>query len=293
MARYYARVVASQSELEREVQSHNATVTRLAEAKQAAEVASHAKTEFLANMSHELRTPLNAIIGFSELMTRETFGPLGDARYHAYAEDVHDSAGHLLAIINDILEVVKAETGKLELAEEVVDLGDILAGAARLYAPRVAKARLSLTIKLPPDLPRLRADSRRVSQVVLNLLSNAVKFSRENGRIEISAAAHPRHGISIAVRDNGIGIARAHLASLTQPFFQVEGSFNRRHAGTGLGLTIVATMMRQHGGTVNFESEFGKGTTARVLFPPQRTLAAGTAFTTWPAVFTAWPGDGP
>ena len=293
MARYYARVVASQSELEREVQSHKATVTRLAEAKQAAETASHAKTEFLANMSHELRTPLNAIIGFSELMSRETFGPLGDARYQAYAEDVHDSAGHLLAIINDILEVVKAEAGAIELAEEVVDLGDVCGAAARLFAPRVAKAGLSLTVDLPAHLPRLRADGRKVSQIVLNLLSNAVKFTPEGGRIEISAAAHPRRGLSIAVRDTGIGIARVHLASLIQPFFQVESAFNRRHAGTGLGLTIVATMMRQHGGTVEFESEVGKGTTARIVFPPQRVLAADAAFAAWPAAFTAWPADGP
>jgi signal transduction histidine kinase len=236
---------------------------------------------------------LNAIIGFSELMSRETFGPLGDARYQAYAEDVHDSAGHLLTIINEILEVVKAEAGKLELVEEVVDLGDVLGAAARLFAPRLAKAGLSLTVNLPPDLPRLRADGRKVSQIVLNLLSNAVKFTREGGRIEMSAAAHPRHGVSIAVRDTGIGIARVHLASLTQPFFQVESAFNRRHAGTGLGLTIVATMMRQHGGTLAFESELGKGTTARVFFPPERVLAADAAFTVWPAMFTAWPADGP
>jgi signal transduction histidine kinase len=293
MARYYARVVASQSELEHEVQSHKATVTRLAEAKHAAEAASRAKSEFLANMSHELRTPLNAIIGFSELMSRETFGPLGDARYQAYAEDVHDSAGHLLAIINDILEVVKAEADDIDLAEEVVDLGDVFAAAARLFAPRVAKAGLLLTVTLPAKLPRLRADGRKVNQIVLNLLSNAVKFTPEGGRIELTAAAHPRRGLSIAVQDTGIGIARSHLASVTAPFFQVEGAFNRRHAGTGLGLTIVATTMHQHGGTVELESEVGKGTTARVIFPPQRVLAADAAFTAWPAVFTAWPADGP
>ncbi|HKW53956.1 MAG TPA: HAMP domain-containing sensor histidine kinase [Stellaceae bacterium] len=293
MARYYARVVASQSELEREVRSHKATVARLAQAKQAAEAASYAKSEFLANMSHELRTPLNAIIGFSELMSRETFGPLGDARYQAYAEDVHDSAGHLLAIINDILEVAKAEAGKLELAEEAVDLGDVLGSVARLFAHRIAKAGLSLSVRLPPNLPHLRADSRKVGQVVMNLLSNAVKFTPAGGRIEISAAADPRHEFAIAVRDTGIGVAQVHLAKLTQPFFQVEGAFSRHHAGTGMGLTIVATLMRQHGGTVKFESELGKGTTVRVIFPPQRILAAGAAFTAWPAVFTAWPPDGP
>jgi signal transduction histidine kinase len=293
MARYYARVVASQSELEREVRSHKATVTRLAQAKQAAEAASHAKSEFVANMSHELRTPLNAIIGFSELMSRETFGPLGDARYQAYAEDVHDSAGHLLAIINDILEVAKADAGKLELAEEAVDLGEVLGSAARLFARRTAKAGLSLSVNLPPDLPRLRADGSKVSQIVQSLLSNAVKFTPAGGRIEMSAAADPRRGLSVTVRDTGIGVAPVHLAKLTQPFFQVEGAFSRHHAGTGMGLTIVATMMRQHGGTVEFESELSKGTTARVVFPPQRILAAGATFTAWPAVFTAWPADGP
>jgi signal transduction histidine kinase len=293
MARYYARIIASQSELEREVRSHKATVTRLAQAKQAAEAANHAKTEFLANMSHELRTPLNAIIGFSELMARETFGPLGDPRYQAYAEDVHDSAGHLLAIIDDILQVAKAEAGKLELADEAIDLGDVLGSAARLFASRVAKAGLSLAVNLPPDLPRLRGDRGKVGQIVMNLLSNAVKFTPPGGRIDISAAADPRRGLSIAVRDTGIGIARDHLPNLTQPFFQVEGAFSRHHMGTGMGLTIVATMMRQHGGRVEFESELGKGTTARVVFPPQRMLAAGVPCTAWPAVFTAWPADGP
>jgi len=293
MARYYARVVASQSELEREVRSHKATVTRLAQAKQAAEAANHAKTEFLANMSHELRTPLNAIIGFSELMARETFGPLGDTRYQAYAEDVHDSAGHLLAIIDDILEVAKAEAGKLELTDDAVDLADVLGSAARVFAPRVAKAGLSLAVNLPPDLPRLRGDRGKVGQIVMNLLSNAVKFTPPGGRIEMAAAADPRRGLSIVVRDTGIGVARVHLPNLTQPFFQVEGAFSRHHMGTGMGLTIVASMMRQHGGTVEFESELGKGTTARVVFPPQRMLAAGAPCTAWPAAFTAWPADSP
>src|SRR5689334_6366265 len=126
----------------------------------------------------------------------------------------------------------------------------------------------------------------------MSLLSNAVKFTPEGGRIEIGAAADPRRGFSIAVRDTGIGVAQVHLAKLTQPFFQVEGAFSRHHAGTGMGLSIVATMMRQHGGTVEFESELGKGTTARVVFPPPRILAAGATSAAWPAVFTAWPPDG-
>ena len=277
MARYYARVVASQSELEREVQSHRATVLRLAEAKHAAEAASHAKSEFLANMSHELRTPLNAIIGFSELMSRQTFGPLGDARYGAYVRDVHDSAGHLLAIITDILEVVKAEAGQLELADEVLDVENVLAAATRLFAPRLAKAGLSLKFVVPRDLPRLRADRRKVIQIVLNLLSNAAKFTPEGGAVELGAWADPQEGLMIAVRDTGIGIAAKHLSLVFQPFFQVESVFKRRHAGTGLGLTLVATMMRQHGGRIELDSEPGKGTTARAVFPPQRIVPAHPA----------------
>ncbi len=276
MAVYYARVVASRSELEREVRSHKATAAALRDVKEAAEAANRAKTDFLATMSHELRTPLNAVIGFSELMVGELHGPLGHESYRSYAKDVCDSGKHLLEIINDILDITKAESGTIELAEDVVDCRDLLIATCRLFRPRIDKAGLTLTLVLPDDLPRLRADSRKLKQIVLNLLTNAVKFTPPGGQVEVSASAEPASGLTIAVRDTGIGIAKADLPRVVQPFVQVDSSLSRRHEGTGLGLPLVVIMLRQHGGTLQLESELGKGTTARAIFPQERLVSAET-----------------
>ena len=237
-----------------------------------AETANRAKSEFLANMSHELRTPLNAIIGFSEVLQTEVFGPLGSARYSSYATDIHNSGSHLLDIINDILDLSKAEAGKLTLDETKVELSVVIGRCLRMLGGKTTSQGVELVSHLPARIPRLYADSRLVSQVVINLLSNAVKFTGEGGRVVISMAAGPNGSWVISVEDSGIGIAAEDLPRIREPFAQVASAFSRRHEGTGLGLPLVEQIMKLHGGSLEIESELGKGTNARVRFPEDRVL---------------------
>ena len=236
-----------------------------------AERANRTKSEFIATMSYELRTPLNAVIGFSEIMVKETFGPLGHRNYTDYAKDIHESGSHLLQIINDILDISKAEASNLTLDEGVVDCRELIAASSRLFRPRLQKSELALDLDLPDRLPLLRADARMIKQIMLNLLANAVKFTPPGGRIEIEAVAEHR-GLVISIRDTGVGIAKADLDRVREPFFQVDSSLSRRHEGTGLGLPLVEIMVRSHGGVFELESEENQGTTARVVLPPERLI---------------------
>jgi signal transduction histidine kinase len=271
MALYQARMLASKSELEREARNHRETTLKLIAAKESAEAADRTKSEFLATMSHELRTPLNAIIGFSEVMLGEGFGPLGSKRYTEYAKDINQSGSHLLEVINDILEIAKAGS-RQTLAEEVVAVADVVNSACRLVAPRAEKAGLSLSVSIPADLPALRGDPRKIKQMLLNLLANAVKFTPKGGRVDVGAAAHPKRGLSIAIEDTGIGIAAENIAHVVRPFFQVDSTLGRRHEGTGLGLSLVDAVIRQHGGALRLDSKPGRGTVATINFPRERLV---------------------
>lgn len=241
-------------------------------AKEEAEAANRAKSEFLATISHELRTPLNAVIGFSEMMISETLGPLGNAQYVSYAKDIFDSGSHLLNIINDILDLSKAEAGRLELSEGEADVAATISAVCRTLRPRAEAADLALTIVEPRDVPLMYCDERKLKQILLNLIGNSIKFTPKGGRIDVVVEAQPRRPLSICVRDSGIGMAEEDLARALQPFVQIDSALNRRHSGTGLGLPLVAAMMELHGGRLVLNSAPGQGTSAVIEFPSDRVL---------------------
>ena len=225
-----------------------------------AEGANKAKSEFLANMSHELRTPLNAINGFSEIMVGEMYGPLGDRRYREYVRDIHASGQHLLALINDILDMSKIEAGKLKLRLEHVHLEDVAEDAVRLMRNRAEAAGLELSADLTWT-PEVEADYRAVKQILLNLLSNAVKFTPRGGRVSIIAELSGER-LKVVVTDTGIGISKADLDRLAKPFEQVESQQAKTTQGTGLGLALTKSLVELHGGQLDISSEPGRGTSA-------------------------------
>ncbi len=240
-------------------------------AKEMAEMASRAKTEFLANMSHELRTPLNAIIGFAEVMHMELLGAIGNQQYRGYIGDIHDSARHLLGLINDILDVAKIEAGRVELSESTIQVKAIFDAVARLIRERSVRAEVRLEMAVAPDLPPLLADERKLKQILINLLSNAVKFTPAGGAIRMAAAPDPASGdLVITVADTGIGIAPADIARVMEPFGQVDNPINRKYRGTGLGLPLTKGLVELHGGSFQLESTPGVGTTVTIRLPARR-----------------------
>jgi len=251
---------------------NRAAYETLRAAKEAAEAASRAKTAFLANISHELRTPLNAIIGFSELMLNGARGPIGNADYRGYLKDIFDAGTDLLRLINEILDLSKAEAGKLELLEDTVDVVSVVRAVTRLVGPKADAAGLTLETNLPDTPPLLFCDRLKVKQILLNLLSNAVKFTEAGGKITVTMGTDPERGLFFAVRDSGIGIAPEDIPRVLQPFVQVDSALNRSHNGTGLGLPLAAAMVELHGGKLAIESEPGQGTTATAFFPAVRIV---------------------
>lgn len=241
-------------------------------AKEQAESASRAKSEFLANMSHELRTPLNAIIGFAELMASGMLDGKGVDGFHAYAGDIRASGAHLLEIINDVLDVARIEAREARLDEEIVRLEHVIGAAVHMMADQAARAGVTLLHDLPASMPDLRADGRAMRQILLNLVSNAVKFTPRGGRVTVGARAEESGTMRLWVADTGIGIARENIAKLMQPFAQLDGPYQRRHRGTGLGLALVRSLAELHGGTASIDSTPGKGTTVTVMLPASRTV---------------------
>ena len=235
---------------------------------QRAEEASQAKSSFLANMSHELRTPLTGIIGFSGMMEQETMGPL-PPKYKEYAGDIEKSGKHLLDLINDILDLSKAEANKIELDADIHDVEDIIAQSERLVAGLLETYSVHVVTEIAEKLPEIRVDRRRVVQCVVNLLSNAIKFSPEGSNVLLTAAPTSRGGLSIAVHDQGKGMTEDDLKIAMQPFGQIRHGPDVQHEpGTGLGLPLVNSMMELHGGDLELISTPGQGTTARLIFPP-------------------------
>jgi PAS domain S-box-containing protein len=258
------------TELKRRVDALRRAEEASRTARETAEVANRSKSEFLANISHELRTPLNAIIGFSEVMMAEMFGAVGSPQYKEYVKDIHDSGTHLYNLINDILDVSKAEAGKLELNEGIVDVADAAARCIRLVNERADRAKVTIDANVPDDLPKLYADERKVKQILLNLLSNAVKFTPAGGKVSISAGVDTDGCFRVVVTDTGIGIAEKDIDKVMAPFGQVDSSLSRRYEGTGLGLPLTVSLVELHGGILDLKSEMNAGTKVTVRFPKER-----------------------
>ncbi len=259
-------LAAANSALESEVTERKMAEEEARAAKDQAVLANRAKSEFLAMVSHELRTPLNAIIGFSEVMSKQYFGPIGQNQYLEYAEDIQFSGTHLLSLINDILDLSKVEADKFELHMQEIDLAQAVDAALRIVRSRAEDAGLRLTRDLPVSLPELHADERALKQILINLLSNAVKFTPKGGEISVSARTDGEGGIVLSVADTGIGMAPGDLEKVFQPFTQVDAALSRKYEGTGLGLTLTKSLVELHGGSLKLESALGRGTTARVNF---------------------------
>jgi signal transduction histidine kinase len=222
-------------------------------------------------MSHELRTPLNAIIGFSQVMGDEMMGPIGTPKYIGYARDIAASAEHLLGIINDILDVSKLEAGKLEVFEETVDVVKAIRDLLLLVEERARESGIRLETEIEEGLPALRADARKLKQIVLNLITNAVKFSHAGSKVRIEARL-AAGCIAIAVADRGIGMDEAELKTAITRFGQVASAWSRSQAGTGLGLPLAIGLAELHDAEIQIESRKGIGTTATVIFPKKRTV---------------------
>ena len=244
------------------------------EARHQAEAAASAKSEFLAVVSHELRTPLNAIIGFSEIIRDEVLGKLGDQRYREYAIDIYTSGVHLLSLLNDILDLSKAEAGKLELLEETVDVPDVIERALKMVSPQAQAASLTIETDIQGALPHLWADERKIRQILINLMSNSLKFTPPGGQITVGSALQGDR-LRIWVTDNGIGIAPEHVEKALSPFGQVDSALSRQHDGTGLGLPLVKRLVELHGAAFDLVSGLGEGTTISMVFEKDRVVLAG------------------
>ncbi len=268
MASYYATVVDSQSELLKEIDRHQETLEQLTVAKEDAERANNAKSDFLAKMSHELRTPLNAVLGYSEIL-------LEDAELDGRGEEIADlqkisSAGkHLLAMVNDILDISKIEAGKTELYLEDVDLAALVDEVESTGRPLAAKNTNAFSITRSGDLGIVHVDATKLRQAVFNLLSNAAKFT-QNGEITLDVRRYSTdHGdeFQIAVRDTGVGISEEALASLFSAFTQANASITAKFGGTGLGLALSKNLCRLMGGDITVESELGEGSCFTITLP--------------------------
>jgi len=255
--------------MEREIKLSRQAV-ELAAARDLAETANRARGDFMANMSHELRTPLNAILGFSEILEKGLFGPLGDPRYREFAADIHSSGQHLLEVIGNILDLAKVDAGKLELFEQDFDIVEMMQSCGRLMTEAANAGSVTLEVRAPQGSVDIQGDSTRVRQILLNLLSNAVKFTPRGKAVTLSGEA-VEDGFILRVIDTGIGMTEDEAVKAMEPFHQIDSTLARRYEGTGLGLPLTKSLVTLHDGVMDIKSVPGEGTTVTVWLPRQRT----------------------
>jgi signal transduction histidine kinase len=242
---------------------------RLIAAKDAAEAANKAKSEFLANMSHELRTPLNAIIGYASIMKDKIRGPI-DQKYVDDAKIIANSGSHLLAIINDILDIAKAEAQTLDLSADTVDIAETVRFSAGIVAEMAKNNEIACRYDVDGALPAFWGDAKKLRQALINLLSNAIKFTPAGGSVTLTAVGNATEGVNISIADTGIGIAPDQMPVALAPFGQVDGSLARKYDGVGLGLPLSKKLVELHGGSLDIDSAIGAGTTVTVRLPADR-----------------------
>jgi signal transduction histidine kinase len=245
------------------------------EAKESAETADRAKSEFLANMSHELRTPLNAVIGFSQILSDEIYGPLGHDSYKGYAGNIHESGQHLLAVINDILDLSKIEAGKFTPTPVPTNPVEIIGNSLRICELQAEEKGVRLVSEIDGDVAEFMVDQLMFKQILMNLLSNAVKFTPEGGCVTLTMATAPDGGLEVRIEDTGIGMTEAEIEVALEPFGQADGSLSRKFEGTGLGLPLAKRMIELHHGTLSINSMPGRGTVVQAHFP-RRDLVEAT-----------------
>ncbi len=237
------------------------------------EIANKVKSEFISNMSHELRTPLNTVIGFSKLLAEHEKRNLKQQDVAEYARLIQDAAAHLLALINDILDISKLQSGRYYIDEQDVELEDILEACVKTYSKAAEAAGITMTAKLAEGLPVMRGDPAKLQQAFSNILSNAVKFTRNGGGIAVEAKPRNLDGTEIIIRDTGVGMEDEELKIAMTPFGQVDGGRSRWREGAGLGLPIAKALLGLHGGLVEISSAKGIGTEVKIYLPSKRHLS--------------------
>jgi two-component system cell cycle sensor histidine kinase PleC len=238
-----------------------------------AELASKVKSEFIANMSHELRTPLNTIIGFSKLLGQHQARHLSEAEVVEYANLIQDAASHLLAVINDILDISKIQSGKYTLNSRAIDIEEILRVSSAAFRLTAQEAGVQIETVVDPDLPMIKGDGVKLRQIFTNLVSNAIKFTPSGGAVAIEARRLTDGGAVVLVRDTGVGMSDEEVVIAMTPFGQVDGGRTRWREGTGLGLPIAKALIELHGGSLEIRSAKGVGTEVIVMLPAPHTVS--------------------
>lgn len=277
-ARFDADAGEKAAKYEAAIESLKTTERKLAVALAESEAKSRSKSDFIANLSHEFRTPLNAILGFSEMLARESFGPHAAPKYKEYAGDIHNAAQHLLGLITDVLDLSRAEAGRLDLQFEEVDARVTIDSAVRMLHDKARAKGITLKVDIAPDFPRIRTDERRLRQVLINIVGNAIKFTPAAGSVAIKAGIDPTDGaFIIVVSDTGVGIDPADLPRIMTRYGQAKKTQAESEQGTGLGLPLTQKIVEALGGTLEIRSARNKGTAVTLRFPSSLIVPGETS----------------